>query len=128
MRKINLIHVVMGMLALTMILVCLKFPVYGIFLLEKKHDRYPILSQQTVVLIDQMQASLFAFENACKEGDDLNASVARRKELARQANFGLLKTIVLGTQAYTHSTWWCADPEYQTPGLVAIHISFVPTY
>lgn len=57
---------------------------------------------------------------------DMYAAVAHRKALAAKADFGLLKTMILGTQAYTHSTWLCA-PAYAS-FTTQINLGFTPTY
>ena len=57
---------------------------------------------------------------------DMYAAVARRKALAAEANWSLLKTMALGTQAYTHSTWLYA-PASATFS-TQINVGFTPTY
>lgn len=178
-----LLFAVMGLLAL----VCLKFPVWGIIALERKLDSYPIVSRDTIEIIDEMVGALEDFGKACEThqygerrvqnfslrsceyeqsyrscpyGDgeyeacleweqqnpvkscteqlneivakvdeathDMYAAVARRKAIAARAGFGLLKSMTLGTQAYTHSTWLCT-PTYAT-FTTQINLGFTPTY
>lgn len=61
-----------------------------------------------------------------KATSDMYSAVARRKTIAARVNWGLLKTVILGTQAYTHSTWLCAPP-YAT-FTTQINLGFTPTY
>ncbi len=56
----------------------------------------------------------FEFENPSELIEsataDMYSAVAQRKALAAKADWGLLKSMTLGAQAYTHSTWLCAPP------------------
>lgn len=54
------------------------------------------------------------------------AAFAARKAIDARANWGLVKSMILGTQAYTHSTWLCA-PAYAT-FTTQINVGFTPTY
>jgi hypothetical protein len=56
----------------------------------------------------------------------MHAAVAIRKELAAQADWGLFKSMLIGGQDYTHSTWLCAPP-YAT-FTTQINMGFTPTY
>lgn len=56
----------------------------------------------------------------------LYVAVNRRKAVAAWTNWGLLKTITLGTQHYTHSTWLCA-PAYAT-FTTQVNVGFSKTY
>jgi hypothetical protein len=137
-------------------LLCLKFPVWGIIHLERKFDTYPIVSQQTIATLDQMSATLGDFSEACEwhqaaERDEyyldpntdterlaavgadvesataaMYAAVAARKSLSAQADWGLLKSMLIGGQGYTHSTWLCA-PAYAMFS-TQINVGFTPTY
>lgn len=57
---------------------------------------------------------------------EMYAAVDRRKALAARADWGLLKSMTLGAQAYTHSTWLCAQPYARFS--VQIGVGFTPTY
>ncbi|MFA4845231.1 MAG: hypothetical protein WC654_01595 [Patescibacteria group bacterium] len=176
-----------GGMAALLALVCIKFPVWGVIELERKLDFYPIVSSDTVAMMDEMKAALADFGEACEahqyaEGHEMNfsstsceyeagyrscpygegeyedcreweqenpvktckeqmieiansveeatndmyAAVARRKAISAKADFGLLKTMTLGTNAYTHSTWLCA-PAYASFS-TQINMGFSPTY
>ncbi len=58
--------------------------------------------------------------------EDMFAAVASRKALAAKADWGLLKSMTLGAQAYTHSTWLCAPP--YASFTTQISLGFTPTY
>ena len=58
--------------------------------------------------------------------DGMYTAVAARKVLARQANWGLFKSMTIGGQRYTHATWLCA-PAY-ADFTTQITPSFSPTY
>lgn len=147
-----LLILVVGLLAI----VSLKFPVWGIIHLERKLNTYPIVSRETIATIDEMSATLDDFGEACEahqaaerdlyslDPDDdpesfaavgadveeaataMYAAVAARKELAAKADWGLIKSMLVGGQGYTHSTWLCA-PAYASFA-VQINVGFTPTY
>lgn len=160
----TILNVLIGALLL---LVCLKFPVWGVIELERKLDVYPLVSQQTIATLDKMSVTLGDFSDACEKHQaaewemgifqdchnhlimdirdesceerrekagkkldqataDMYAAVAARKALARDADWGLLKSMVIGGQGYTHSTWLCA-PAYATFS-TQINVGFTPTY
>ena len=149
-------RIVLGGLAALLALVCVKFPIWGIVYVEREFDVYPIVSRETLASIDEMGEALADFGTACEahqaaERDAMNgveyrdgfgsespddlvdlatgdmyAAVARRKAVAARADFGLLRSMVLGTQAYTHSIWMCA-PAYATFA-TQINMGFTPTY
>ncbi|TAL51161.1 hypothetical protein EPN81_00705 [Patescibacteria group bacterium] len=58
--------------------------------------------------------------------NEMYAAVERRKTIAARADLNLLKSMVLGTQTYTHSKWLCAPP-YAT-FTTQISLGFTPTY
>lgn len=144
-------------------LVSAKIPVAGIVAVEREFEVYPIISQETVEIMDEMEASMNDFAVACEEhqnwmtvvengsieqckhtevrdcaayeqlddhvdsaSGDMYAAVARRQSVSRKANFSLITTMVLGTQAYTHSTWLCAEP--YSSHTFDINMGFSPTY
>jgi hypothetical protein len=53
-------------------------------------------------------------------------AVERRQELAAHADWGLVRTILTGTQNFTHANWSCVKPgsDFTT----AVHLTFSPTY
>ena len=138
-------------------LLSLKFPMWGAIALERKLDVYPIVGSDTIAMLDRMEMTLAAFDEACEahqaglrdastgvesysEGfayatpeelievatDDMYAAVAARKALAQQADWGLVKSLLVGGQVYTHSTWRCAGA-YAT-FTNQITLVFKPTY
>lgn len=157
MNQLRSINFPIGILGAFLLLLCLKFPVWGIITLERKLDTYPVVSRETVAMLDQMASTLAAFDQACQDHqagkrDALNGveayregyvyatpedlirsataemymAVARRKALAREADWSLLKSMLIGGQAYTHSTWLCA-PAYAS-FTTQINVGFTPTY
>lgn len=58
--------------------------------------------------------------------DEMDAAVATRKRLARELNYGYFASLAMGTSAYTHAQWLCADP-YASNGVV-IKTTFSKTY
>lgn len=144
----------MGGMAALLALVCAKFPVWGIIELERKLDVYPLVSHETIDTIDQMTATLTDFGDACEahqlaERDlnyladdpeslavagtgvevataDMYTAVARRKALAAKVDWSLVKSMLIGGQVYTHSTWLCAPP--YASFTTQINMGFAPTY
>lgn len=155
----TILTVAMGALLL---LVCAKFPVWGVILLERKLEVYPIVSRETVATLDEMSITLNDFGEACEahqayerdlyyvadcsdesisecvrrvDGasqrieeatDKMYAAVAARKAIAARADWWLVKSMLIGGQAYTHSTWLCA-PAFAS-FTTQINLGFTPTY
>jgi len=56
----------------------------------------------------------------------MEAAVERRKALARELGYGWVKSVLIGTSAYTHATWHCLGP-YASSNY-AVTAGFTRTY
>lgn len=70
-------RLLLTLLGALLALVCLKFPIWGVITLERKLDTYPLVSRDTIAIIDEMEETLEDFSVACEahqagERDALN--------------------------------------------------------
>lgn len=118
----------------------------GIAKVEILSGHYPIISERTVALMEELEASKADFGRTCdcyKKGAlataydgiscegianevALKAATSRRKTAASELNPGLLKAWVLGVYDKTHSTWHCSGTAYES--IFDINVGFTPTY
>lgn len=118
----------------------------GVAAVERFTGSYPILSQETVGLMSELEQARDEFSRSCecyKKGRNatthdgqscdglanesaLDAAKERRQSAAAQLNPSLPMAVLLGVYTKTHSTWQCSGTAWQS--VFNVNPSLTPTY
>ena len=139
MKKEQIALTIIGAFA---VIVSLKFPVWGIIKLERKLDVYPLVSRDTVAMLDRMNAVYIAFDEACEarqagERDAMNGVEAYQDGFEFSSPYDLIESAtsdmyaaVAHRKALAHEAHWGLFKSMTIGGQLYTHATWLcaPAY
>ncbi|MBI2473600.1 hypothetical protein HYV70_03550 [Candidatus Uhrbacteria bacterium] len=116
MKKDRTTQIVVTCVVAFVMVFLLVMGIRGIKTYEDWSGRYPIISQETIKITQEMDSNWDFFESSCKKGDKeaLYEAVRERNRLNEKIQWGQIRSLTLGTTWHTHSEWICGTDKSLT--------------